>query len=271
MIQKMDLGTILVLELARPLSNALSYELLKALYKELLRAEKDIQKICIVIQSKYDNCFSSGLDLGNMPTGKYQQKLYIFKLVYMMRRIVRFITCSRKIYISSLKGAVIGSAVSLALACDFCFAAPNVWFWLPDPFYGGLQADGGIDFIRNYGGILEARKWCLTNQRISVREAWYMRIISGIIDKRNLSEEIQNFCLMLSKYSSIALKETKKRVNKDICGPLPLLSLCKVIWSKEMEERISLILKNRRGERNESEKSSGHHYWWFRGNWKRTG
>lgn len=254
MIKKMDLGTILVLELARTPSNALSYELLKALYRELLRAEKDIQKSCIVIQSKYDNCFSSGLDLGNMPMGKYQQKLYIFQLVCMMHRIVRFITYSRKIYISSLKGAVIGSAVSLALACDFCFAAPDVWFWLPDPFYGGLLAEGGLDLIRKYAGISAARKWCLTNQRITVKEARDMGIVSEIVEKGNLGSEVQRFSQKLVSYSSTTLQETKKMLNKELCGSLPLLRLCKVIWSKEMEERISQVLGKRAGGRNESGK-----------------
>ncbi len=254
MIQKMDLGTILVLELERAPSNALSYELLKALYRELLQAEKDIQKSCIVIQSKFDNCFSSGLDLGNMPMGKYGQKLYIFQLVCMMHRIVRFITCSPKIYISSLKGAVIGSAVSLALACDFCFAAPDVWFWLPDPFYGGLLAEGGIDLICKYAGVSAARKWCLTNRRIMVKEARDMQMVSEVVEKGDLSAAVQRFSRKLASYSSITLQETKKMLNKELCGPLPLLRLCKVIWSKEMEERITQVLGKRMGGRNESGK-----------------
>lgn len=254
MIKKIELGTSLILELARPPSNAFSLDFLKLLYRELLQAEKEIHKSCIILQGKYDGCFSSGLDLGNMPMGKYQQKLYIFQLVYMMHRIVRLITHSRKIYISSLTGAVIGSAVSLALACDFCFAAPDVWFWLPDPFYGGLLADGGINLIRKYVGISEARKLCLTNQRISVKEAWDMRIVSCIVEKRNLSSEIQSFSRKLSKYSATTLQETKKMLNKDICGSLPLLRLLKVIWSTEMEERINQVLENRNGGRNESGK-----------------
>lgn len=253
MIQRRDLGTVLVLELAMPPSNAFSCEFLKVLYRELLQAEKETQKSCIILQSKYDNCFSSGLDLGNMPEGGFPRKKYIFRLVCMMHRIVRLITGSRKIYISSLQGAVMGSAVSLALACDFCFAAANVWFWLPDPFYGGLLAEGGIDLLRRYVGIAHARKWCLTNQRITVREARDMGIVSEIVENGDLDSEVQSFSRRLVSYSSTTLQETKKMLNKDICSSLPLLRLCKVLWSKEMEKRINQVLGNRGG-RNESGK-----------------
>lgn len=254
MINKIDLQTCVIMELARQPTNVLSYDFLKLLYRELLRTEKDNQKICIILQSKEDTYFSSGLDLGNLPAGKYQQKKQIFKLVYMMHKIVRLITGSRKIYISSLTGAVIGSAVSLALACDFCFAAPDVWFWLPDPLYGGLLADGGIELIRKYAGISGARKLCLTNQRVSVKEAKEMGLVSRIVEKRNLCSEVQSFALKLSQYSFTTLQETKSILNKGICRSFPVVRLLKVIRSREMEERINQVLKHRNGGSNESGK-----------------
>ena len=81
-----------------------------------------------------------------------------------------------------------------------------------------------------------------------------MRIVSEIVEKGDLGSEVQRFSHKLVRYSSTTLQETKKMLNKELCGPLPLLRLCKVIWSKEMEERISQVLGKRAGGRNESGK-----------------
>lgn len=254
MINKFDLGTIVVLELAKPPLNALSPCFLMELYKELKLAEKDTQKTGIILRSKYAGCFSSGLDLGKLPKSKYKRRCEILLLVYMVYKIVRFITCSKKIYIASLTGAVIGSAVSLAMACDFCFAAPDVWFWLPDPFYGGVLADGGIELIKKNTGIADARRLCLTNQRISVREAREMGMVFDIIEKSDLSSRVQSFAFKLSAYSHRTLQETKGILNRDIGISFPLLRLLRVIWSGEMEERMNQILGNKSGGSHESGK-----------------
>lgn len=254
MINKFDLGSILVLELEQPPSNAFTLKFLKELYRELKLAEKDTHKIGIILKSKYKSCFSAGLDLGSMPKEKFARRCRIFFLVCMVHKLVRFITRSKKIYITSLKGAVIGSAVSLVLACDFCFADMDVWFWLPDPFYGGLLADGGIELIKKYTGISNAKRLCLANQRIEAREAKEMGIVSRIAENGSLNEEVLRFAYKLAEYSFTTLGETKRMLNQDICGTLPLLRLWKVILSKEMEERMNRILGKRKGGNNGSGK-----------------
>lgn len=254
MINKFDLGSILVLELEQPPSNAFTRKFLKELYRELKLAEKDTCKIGIILKSKYQSCFSAGLDLGSIPKEKFARRCCIFFLVCKVHKLVRFITHSKKIYIASLKGAVIGSAVSLVLACDFCFADMDAWLWLPDPFYGGLLADGGIELIKKYTGIANAKRLCLTNQRIDAKEAKEMGIVSKIAENGSLNEVVLGFGHKLAEYSSITLGETKRMFNQDICRTLPLLRLWKVIRSKELEERMNQILGKRKGENNESGK-----------------
>lgn len=225
-----------VITLQRFPANAFNLEYLRNLGKLIKHLERNEHIHTVIIESGCKNVFSSGLDLSELIRTNAWIQYKIAAAVASMYRITRAITKSKKIYIASLKGPVIGSAVSLAMACDFRFGEPSVWFWLPDPLYGGLLADGGIDFINKQVGCAAAKRICITNERINVTRLYKL----GIADKSEIDSKTAaaDLAERLSGYSNQTLWHTKKLINKNLMRGLTLIRLLKICTSRELKERL---------------------------------
>ncbi len=233
-------GNIIIVTFRKLPSNAFDIKFLKELYLTLSKIERDKYIHGVVLSSDIKSIFSSGLDLKSI-TAKSSKllRLNLIHTVWYVFRITKLIMKSKKIYVASLSGAVIGSAVSIVMACDFRFASPNTWFWLPDPQYGGLLADGGLDIIKSICGLACAKQLSLTNDRINVEDAKSMGIISKIIIDRSLKEYSCQYALdLFNKYSFQTLQITKAILNKSIMNKFHLIKLCKVVFSNEMANQL---------------------------------
>jgi enoyl-CoA hydratase/carnithine racemase len=128
---------------------------------------------------------------------------------------------SRKIYLAALAGPVIGSAISIALSCDLRIATDDMWFWSPDPQYGGILADGGIELTHVLAGASPAAILHLTNDRVDVQKAYAWGLLYKIVSKDNLTTEVTVAAQRLSRLSPYSLAQSKQLMNKDINLTLP--------------------------------------------------
>lgn len=239
MIEIVTKENIKLLKLCKVPSNSLDIKYLKEIYKTLLVIEKDKKVHGVVLSSSNKSIFSSGLDLRSISSKLTKiNRLYLIYSVWLVFRIIKLIMRSNKIYIASLSGAVIGSAMSIVMACDFRFAANNTWFWLPDPQYGGLLADGGLDIIKNICGLANAKQICLCNQRIDCESANSLGLVNNINDS-NVEMYSCNYTLeLVNKYSYSTLFNTKSILNKKILKRFQYIKLLRVVYSMEMTKRL---------------------------------
>ena len=232
-------GKVKIVKLNRPTANALDLCFLNQLYGRLKEIEKDKQIQGVVLASENVSVFSSGLDLKSLTSTPAHPKVNIIKAVWAVRRIVKLITRSRKVYTAALSGAVIGSAVSIVLACDFRFSSKSAWFWLPDPQYGGLLADGGIDLIKSICGTAGAKKCCLTSERIDSDCASRMGLIHEILKQDILEDHACYYTSNIINHSKTTFKNTKRIINTNILKPFHWIKLLRVVHSKEMLQRLN--------------------------------
>ena len=141
------------------------------------------------------------------------------------------------------KRQVIGSAVTLALSCDFRIAAYNTWFWLPDPQYGGLAADGCIDLIKSMCGISAAKEILMSNKRLDSGYLKSKGLVTSLHSDIEYISEIKKFCSEISGFSSKTLKYTKRIINKTSLKTFRLLELIKTVNSQEMLDRLDLYIR----------------------------
>ena len=199
--------------------------------------EKNCNTRCVLLESDKKFIFSSGLDLRCILAGK-RGKQNLVRAVWMVYRINKLIINSDKIFIAMLNGGVIGSAVSIAMACDFRIASERAWFWLPDPQHGGLLADGGIELLQKSVGVSNTKKLCMTNVRINSQEAYDMGLLYQITVSEDLRNATEIFIKNIITKSYTTLKNTKAILNKRVLKHFQLLKLIKIIYSKELEGRL---------------------------------
>lgn len=237
MIQIHKYKTTAVLWFGRGTTNAFDLSFLKQLREALSSLEKDKTICSIVLTGRGNKIFSSGLDLKMICAGKRFRR-NIISAVFLIYKIVKQIQKSDKIYFAALSGAVIGSAVSIAMACDIRIGKPDVWFWLPDPQFGGLLADGGLELISHICGGGAAKHFCLFNSRINAKAALQQKLIHQIAFGTSPQDVCINYAKKLGDFSPVTLAMTKKILNGSIVRRFHFIKLIRVVLSKEMQVRI---------------------------------
>ncbi len=231
----------IVLELNEPPGNSLKISVLKKLYQDMKMAEEEKKFQGVILVSCNKNTFSSGLDLGElMSKSKWKTRLGIVYSVWLVHKLATFIVNSNKIYVAGAEGAVIGSAVTLFAACDQRIGTEHTWFWIPDPQYGGLLADGGIELLRNLCGITNAGKICLTNKRVQAEEARQWGLLHQVVKHKDLTEYCDNYSEKLLHYSYDTLKHTKHILNQELRLKFHVIRILKSVFSKEMMRRLKV-------------------------------
>ncbi|MCC5466511.1 enoyl-CoA hydratase/isomerase family protein [Pelosinus baikalensis] len=235
-----------VLRLNRPRVNSLNHDFLQEIVESLCFMESQELIKVVVILSKQPFGFSSGLDLSNFFDRNCPERLadHVYKAVTQVYQINSRILSSEKTFIAALSGPVIGSAASIALACDLRIAARNTWFWLPDPQYGGLLADGGIDLLVKLVGVSRASMLVLTSDRINAEQADKWGLLYGITSVEELEKEALSVADRLSNYSQLTLSMSKKILNSDILGPFQEEKLREVVNSDQPFMRLQSFIRN---------------------------
>ena len=224
--------------------NALSRTNLRRLLQRLRRLERSSEVRVIVLVSRQNAVFSSGLALRELTAhGRFAAAWSVVSAVWLVRRVVGRLLRSPKIIVSVLRGGVIGSAVSIALACDGIFADTSAWFWLPDPVYGGLLADGGLDLLCKRAGWSTAQRMCLSSQRVGARQAMEMGLVHSVEEPEHLECAVQRHAEKLCRLSDHTLRETKRLLARGVLTHFPLLSLLRIVCSKEMRRRTRAALR----------------------------
>lgn len=225
-------------------TNQLNLEVLKKLYVYLIKIEKKELGI-VILRSNLPNIFSSGLDMHsvyekNNKDITYQNVIYIVKAAF---EINAFIIKSKHIYLAAINGATIGTAFSLVLACDIRVTSGNAWFWLPDPQYGGIMVDGGLELLTSRAGTSINALMSLTNHRYSADNLLKWGLVMSVYSKEEFQKAVNYEVDKLISNSLITLSYSKKIINKDINMIFKEEYLNQVLHQGNTFERLSSYIQ----------------------------
>jgi len=96
-----------------------------------------------------------------------------------LRRTLRALETSPKVFIAALKGGAFGGGLELALACDLRVAAPGVQVGLTETRLAIIPGGGGTQRLPRLVGPGKARELILTGRRIDSGEALQI----GLVDR----------------------------------------------------------------------------------------
>jgi enoyl-CoA hydratase len=250
-IKKLNVDIVLYdkrayIKLHRKNANALNLSFLKELSNCIDEVETLKEIRLVIIQSAIKGICSSGLDLGELfiKDDRKKTRQNIMTAVKMVFEINQKILGSKHIYYFIANGALIGSAVSIMLACDIRGATNNSWIWLPDVRYGGLLGDGGIDLLVQRSSIADANSIGLLNSRYNAAQLRNNGVFDWVCKTDEVELYIQKELIRIEEFSLLSMSLTKKIINQQIRITYQEELLHQIFDSEDVYIQMSKYIKN---------------------------
>jgi enoyl-CoA hydratase/carnithine racemase len=130
--------------------------------------------------------FSSGADISDLLSfesndAKQAEDFYIAN----SQTFVRFYTAKIPI-VAAIKGVCIGSAMELAMACHFRFAADNVLMGFPEAGFNLMPGCGGSVYLSELVSKKELMELLITGRNLNIEEALALGLADYRADKNEL-------------------------------------------------------------------------------------
>jgi len=182
----------------------------------LLKALKDIENeknIRVVVLAGRGAAFCAGGDLNRMEQAAKMTKARskseagrFAKLLYRMHGYP-------KPLVARVHGAAFAGGMGLAAACDLVVAAEEAEFCLPEVRLGLVPAMISPYIVRAIGEQ-QARRYVLTGERLSAREAHRIGFVHECVPAAVLDARVEKFVHQLSQAGPQALARSKKLLAK---------------------------------------------------------
>lgn len=205
------IGTII---LDRPEKmNALSYIGRSHLNEIFEQLNQDDDVRVIIIKGAGEKAFTSGGTITEFLERHPEELSVLHKNVAAPER-------SPKPVIAQLQGYTFGVGLEIALACDFRIATDDTLLALPEINLGMIPGSGGTQRIARIAGVGRAKDMIMRARRIPADEAFQWGLLTNVVSKNNLEDEVQNLVDELVRFSPLALKVLKQVINSSQEGPL---------------------------------------------------
>ena len=126
--------------------------------------------------------------------------------------------------IAMVRGPAAGAGLSLALACDFRFAASNAFFVTSFVKLGMSGDYGGSYFMTKLIGPTKTKELYMLSERLSAEEAQRLGLVSRVLSDEELEPATYEFARRLAAGPAIALRYIKDNVHAALDEPLAAAS-----------------------------------------------
>ena len=211
-------GPLATVTLNRPDKlNAINAAMVAELGTALDQAEAD-GEIQAIILAGAGRAFSAGFDLDtDADEAEADSSALRRELTDDFNIIMRFWDCPKPT-IAAVHQYCLGSAMEMAVACDITIAAENCRFGAPEVKFGsGIVALVLPWFI----GPKRAKDLLLTgDDKVTAQQALQYGLVNRVVAADRLLEEARSVALGIAKNDSLAVRITKRAINKtyDIAG-----------------------------------------------------
>lgn len=196
--------------------NALNYELLEALHRALLDAER--RESCVVVIRGAGGAFSAGGDIGDFRTmdgpGQMSAGMDLLKQSILLIRSIDAVV------VAALEGAVAGAAVGLSLACDLSVASRGTIINLAFRRVG-LAPDGGTSILLpRIAGAKKSNELFLFARNVYMDEAKALGIVNLVWEPEHFEENLHAMIEDLKALPIESVKDFKALTNAAVFSDL---------------------------------------------------
>ncbi len=213
MIVREDRERVRFLGLERAPSNVLNVELLAAIRREALEAEKDPAVRAVVFHSRLPRYFSTGIDLAELTSLPPERQGEPFEaLLGTYRTILRL----SKPTVGALNGSAILGGWILAMACDFRLLSDDGKVALSEIRFGLSPTSLLIERMRRLSGDAGAvKELVLRGKTLRAQEALAAGFVDAVHPAEFLLGEAERLARSLAKLSPKGYASVKGSLNGD--------------------------------------------------------
>jgi len=194
--------------------NALNLEL-KARLSDVIAEISGRADIRAVILTGAGRAFCAGGDIREMDAARNGHEVRE-RLLAMHHKVIIPLTRLEKPVIAVTNGLAVGAGFSLALACDFVFAAQSARYSMIFTQLG-LVPDSGIAYILpRLIGMAKAKELAFTGRTIDANEALQLGLVLRIEPDAEVLSRAVEFARTLAKGASVALGLTKRLLDQSL-------------------------------------------------------
>ena len=187
--------------------NAVDKQTIQELNMAFRQIQEDDELRVVVLTGAGDRAFSTGHDIKES-MGKSEEVRKVHTEIY---DLMFAIWNSGKAVVARVDGYCLGISLDLALVCDFTIASEESMFGEPE-----IRFSSGSEFpmLPWTVGMKQAKYLMLTGDTINADEALRMGILTKVVPKNKLDEEVDKLTKKLSNVASFAMKMNKSNINK---------------------------------------------------------
>jgi enoyl-CoA hydratase len=203
-------GPVAVMTIDNPPMNILSTPVLDALADTIVRLNDDPSVHALVLTGAGEKGFTAGADIKEMVAmGRAAASRHSMK----GQALANLLETSPLPIIAAVHGFCMGGGCELSLACDFILAADNTVFGQPEINIGVIPGWGGSRRLTRAIGVVRARRWILTGDKIPAETAMEQGFVDRVVPKEQLLDEALALADVLASKGAVALAAAKHAVN----------------------------------------------------------
>ena len=207
-------GAVAEITLTRPdVLNRFDVELHEAFTGVLLelRSRTDLRAVVLASTGKV---FSAGGDFELMLAGRADVATRT-RLVDEGRLMFRLLADVPVPVVVALQGDAIGLGATVALACDAIVASRRASIADPHVAIGLVAGDGGCVVWPAAAGLLRAKRYLLTGDRLSAEDAWAMGLVTDLVDGPDeVLPAARALAARMAALPPLAVQGTKRALNR---------------------------------------------------------
>lgn len=188
--------------------NCLSGALIDEVCDALAHMQKEEVRVVILRASAGSQVFSSGHDIGELPTNGRDPLTYTDPLRHLVRTIEHF----RAPVIAMVEGSVWGGACELVMSCDLIIAADDSTFAITATRLGVPYNMSGTQNFMNTGGMLLCKEMLFTAQPLSARRLVDRGIVNRAVPRDQLEAETMTIAKQIAQNSPLAMGLLKEEL-----------------------------------------------------------
>jgi enoyl-CoA hydratase len=176
-----------------------------------LRGRRDLRAVVLASTGK---CFSAGGDFELMLTARADIDVRT-ALVDEGRLMFRLLADLALPVVVAMQGDAIGLGATVALSCDAIVASRTAAISDPHVAIGLVAGDGGCVVWPAAVGMLRAKRYLLTGDRLTAEDAWAMGLVTDLVDgPDDALPAARALAARIAALPPLAVQGTKRALNQ---------------------------------------------------------
>jgi enoyl-CoA hydratase len=208
-------GATLWVILDNPPVNAMTPEAHSDLARLFPVIARDAETRAVVITGEGAKAFSAGGDIEGLKRGAEDHARWAQSMTEAREIVLGMLDCDKPI-IARINGSVVGMGATIALCCDITIMVETAKIADTHVKIGLVAGDGGALVWPQLVGLVKARRYLLTGDALTGREAEEIGLITQAVPAADLDATVEAWATRLANGASVALYGTKRALNMAI-------------------------------------------------------